>query len=79
MATAPTPADLQGFRAVFETAVEVSPALALAVAGGVRQRAVPISLGAAKKFLLPASCTTIMAMFTETTTMSEELGFLCVV
>ena len=55
MATAPTPADLQGFLAVIVAAMEISTPLALTGTGGVRQRAVPMTLGA-------ASWTAIVAM-----------------
>ena len=71
MATALTPLALQGFRAVFVSAVEVSTALALTVTGGVRQRTIPITLG-------PATWTSVLAMWPETTAISE-VGFLCVV
>ena len=47
METEPTPLALVGFRAVVVTPMGISTALALAVAGGVRQRAVPVTLGTA--------------------------------
>jgi len=70
MATAPTPADLQGFRAVVVTAMEISTTLALTVTGGVRQRTMPGALGT-------AACSAIMAVYSVTATISF-MGFLCV-
>ena len=71
MVTEPTQVLLQGFRAVFVATMEISATLALAVAGGVRQRTIPITLGT-------ATWTAFMAMYSVPTSVSL-MGFLCVV